>query len=375
MMHNYLAEMSCRPTEGCYYQAACRDGDCSGLDDSAPVCRRGSCSEGCEESFTARPAEACCVDYTLVECRPPAGEPDCPTPAVCDCRPPADPWVLCDGESSDRSEFEVALPAELFGPNCEAYIDRIEWNAARASAGSPDGILRMQRSGDPVFSFDPIGAEANVDWRVAEMNFESLAPIRVRCGKFEVEYDVVLGPSVIPPPIGRLRAVKTHANGGTLDGMFYVQPQYTFMRREPCSLGDVNDDGRRDLSDFAILHGCLTGPEGRRSGLCACGAADEDDDVDLFDVSAMQNMFGSDGPRRMVAWDAGVAGHPPIEFLVSGGHFVHQAAEILGIDVAEGVRFVPGIRENNPGDPMSQTVEPVHAEAESARATLCVPTP
>ena len=62
-------------------------------------------------------------------------------------------------------------------------------------------------------------------------------------------------------------------------------------------LGDVDGDFDVDLTDHAIVAGCLSGPESDLTeGVCSLeefdlSDTDDDGDVDLRDVAAMQNAF------------------------------------------------------------------------------------
>jgi len=59
--------------------------------------------------------------------------------------------------------------------------------------------------------------------------------------------------------------------------------------------GDCNHSESIDLSDFLVLHGCLSGPLGPNpspiASQCRCIDMDLDDDVDLADLAAFQNAF------------------------------------------------------------------------------------
>jgi len=58
--------------------------------------------------------------------------------------------------------------------------------------------------------------------------------------------------------------------------------------------GDGNGDGQVDLADYAILDGCLTGPDGGpMEGSCAPIDFDGDDDVDLQDFAAFQTALSA----------------------------------------------------------------------------------
>jgi hypothetical protein len=55
--------------------------------------------------------------------------------------------------------------------------------------------------------------------------------------------------------------------------------------------GDFDDDGDTDLSDYAILEGCLDGPGVPYAGGCSLTDMDVDGDVDLGDFSVFSLCF------------------------------------------------------------------------------------
>ena len=57
--------------------------------------------------------------------------------------------------------------------------------------------------------------------------------------------------------------------------------------------GDLDDDGDVDLADFAILSGCLSGPETPPESGCTTADLDKDNDVDLADLAVFQQSFGT----------------------------------------------------------------------------------
>ena len=54
---------------------------------------------------------------------------------------------------------------------------------------------------------------------------------------------------------------------------------------------DCNFDGGIDLIDYDGFQLCFSGPEGGLEPGCTCFDVDQDDDVDLLDVAALQHAF------------------------------------------------------------------------------------
>lgn len=59
----------------------------------------------------------------------------------------------------------------------------------------------------------------------------------------------------------------------------------------PCGSGDVDGDGRIDLSDAEAMYSCLTGPDQPASGDCCVFDLADDKDVDLADFGEFQRLF------------------------------------------------------------------------------------
>jgi hypothetical protein len=60
----------------------------------------------------------------------------------------------------------------------------------------------------------------------------------------------------------------------------------------PPIAGDADHDGDVDLTDFAVLLTCLTGPDQTAPQTCDEFMLDRDDDVDLYDCLVFQSVFG-----------------------------------------------------------------------------------
>jgi hypothetical protein len=110
-------------------------------------------------------------------------------------------------------------------------------------------------------------------------------------------YDVATGSF----QIGTLPDVSGYGASATfMDGAIYVKrggtPGYNtrLWRISPnvtIKPGDCDGDDDVDLDDFAILSGCVSGPQGGLRPGCACCDADGDEDVDLADGAAFQREF------------------------------------------------------------------------------------
>ena len=58
--------------------------------------------------------------------------------------------------------------------------------------------------------------------------------------------------------------------------------------------GDLNDNGVVDLPDFALLAGCLTGPNALPSSPCLSADFDEDGDVDMVDYRQLEQLLAGE---------------------------------------------------------------------------------
>jgi len=55
--------------------------------------------------------------------------------------------------------------------------------------------------------------------------------------------------------------------------------------------GDLNGDGQRNQADFAIMAGCVGGPQSPRPPKCDCADTDADGDIDLRDFAEFSRVF------------------------------------------------------------------------------------
>jgi hypothetical protein len=156
--------------------------------------------------------------------------------------------------------------------------------------GDPGGIdTRVRRFDDMTFGpFLPSMAQVPIE--LIMLTLQSCEPITVRyCNGQPNEswnVSVDLSPAPMPPP-GQITVTKTHANGGTFESTFFVQPKFTFTR-------------------------------------------------------------GSDGAMRVL--DTGSLGIPPVMLhSTEPAPWVHQANPGVLLQPACGVNFVPGIQEANQG--------------------------
>ncbi|MBU0742257.1 T9SS type A sorting domain-containing protein [bacterium] len=218
--------------------------------------------------------------------------------------PEPDPFVSQPGDGIQGTQIVFGqdvpppLPADFFGPGSDPFEGTV------ALVGEPLGATEwgdyevadtlLKRSGDP---FDrcalPSPDSRLVYLEIVALNLRSVEPITVTYfgGMFPEAWDVHVGLSTAPVPVwGEMEAFKTHENGGTLRGYFELQPFYTFTR-----VGD----------GFQVI----------------------------LDTGLEQ---------------------PPLFMEFTDGHWVHTVDPALEILAPSNGRFVPGVHEEIPGDPISQ---------------------
>ena len=110
------------------------------------------------------------------------------------------------------------------------------------------------------------------------------------------------GSSDVFSPAGVKNGVTYYYSAFAYDG----GPLYSVaahVSARPIGSADFDGDGDVDLSDFALLHLCFSGPNHPPALPEKCGAPDFDldGDVDLTDFAAFQSCFG--GPNRPPAAD------------------------------------------------------------------------
>lgn len=74
----------------CIFQVTCAQGSCANCPVAVgSVCQQFGCVDTCPGSFSSTcPDALCCIEYQLVGCQVPAGEPPCPLVNPCTCAPP-----------------------------------------------------------------------------------------------------------------------------------------------------------------------------------------------------------------------------------------------------------------------------------------------
>lgn len=99
-----------------------------------------------------------------------------------------------------------------------------------------------------------------------------------------VEVRFIVGDVIEPTSAMRLRFVASDEEEGSI---IEAGIDDFIIAETTCSelFGDLNGDGVFDLSDYASLPGCLTGPDGGVLEGCAIFDANQDGDVDLLDVA------------------------------------------------------------------------------------------
>ncbi|MFH1843279.1 MAG: FlgD immunoglobulin-like domain containing protein [bacterium] len=248
-------------------------------------------------------------------------------PNIC-CENLIDQWVSISGDEPDGTCVNFGtgfpssppLPADFFGPGSDPFEGQI------CLQGEPLGTTEwgdfdvsdtlIERCGDPFDPAEPPGPDLReVHTEILALNLISTTPITVTYfgGQFPEEWEVRMALSENGTSEGTITATKTHDNGGTFDSVLLVQPRYTLTR----------------ISDGFELT------------------------LDTHDI-----------------------GLPPFEFEILDAPWVHAVEPSLHVITLNDGRFVPGVEEMAPGDPLSQELHRVYANELSGAAshTLFPPT-
>ncbi len=353
------------------------------------------------------------------------------------CEPPPDRWNTCSDGSPDQNYFDLSLPAGFFGPGCAPFVGRVEFFGVPLdpnTLGNTDTLL--QRGADPVQPSDPSGTQGTIHVRIVSLQLVSTQPITIPCNGTDQDWSVAVGLSNTPAPLGSLTATKTHANGGTYDSTFYVQPLFTFSRvggTIGCGVCQLYGDVYPELPDCIVEIGDLLCVLDGYSDLGLCPGGDiapcgGDGIIELSDVLADLDAYAGiylcphpcpqgacelpngdctdvtcpiggltetdcalvggtwlgdqtlcppppecfPGPPREILFDS--AGTlPPTEFTETDVPFVHTVSATLDdVVVDPAANFVPGIRETVPGNLISQVKETVVRLAAAAGLTDCI---
>ena len=140
-----------------------------------------------------------------------------------------DGFVVPPGPSNDNNFFTffvTPIPADFFDPGSDPFDGDVFFE------GATGGIDTVVRRLDPTIDLDPPPTTAApIDIELVALHLESIDPITVSSpGPTLTLWDVEVGLSVTPAPLGQMEITKTHPNGGTFEADFYVQPLYTFTR-------------------------------------------------------------------------------------------------------------------------------------------------
>ena len=224
---------------------------------------------------------------------PPGASPVCAH--NCGKHPPLpDPHVTLQGTSADFGSGDVpAIPADFFGPGADPFTDTVNLvGGPTDTLGQRDGPIVCPGAGFPR-PCDAVGVE------LIQLDLVSAAPVIVTFngGLNPEPWDVTveLSPTAPSTP-GVLSALLTHANGGTYSTNLIFSPRFTFT-----------------------------------------------------EVANAANV-------RVLDYDQ--EGIPPIEINFSGVNWVVNLGALLvaTFDAPNNGNFVPGVKENTPGDANSQKV-------------------
>ena len=242
------------------------DTDCGAyLPDGTPCTDWPGCGGSADSNGNGVPDE--CEMYTV-----PAGD-DCGT-------------TECGAAQVDFAS--QPLPADFFGPGSDPFDGVI-------SLGNPMGDVDTVVARQDVMNFMyPLPSEQVVPIEMVSLNLVSCEPIEVAgFGLWDVE--MTLSPATMPP--GTLTATKTHANGGTFDAVFYVQPVYTFTQLDPPYDVKVWDTAAQSVPPF-LMEQVAEGPWSADEFCEACdvdgyiqGIAVDDEE----DGCAVEVCFAADG--------------------------------------------------------------------------------
>ncbi len=208
------------------------------------------------------------------------------------------------------------IPADFFGPGSDPFVGQVDFIGLEIdppNLGSTSTLI--QRTGDPFLPPDPPGGPpVTIPIEIVELSLRSVSPITVTFngGQNPESWDLEVDLSVVTPPLGTMTVTKTHANGGTFDASFRVQPRFTFTE------------------------------------------------------------VGNPGNVRVL--DTGLEGIPPNLLVIAVARWVHKVNPALGVIVQPGAIFVPGVVEVNPPDQNSQVQSPFEGiDPGGVQHTVCAP--
>lgn len=159
---------------------------------------------------------------TLGQFRLTISEPICGVTA-----PPGDDCFHTRCGETQYDFKNTPIPCGFFDPGSEPFDGTV-----LLGGGDPgNSDTRMRRLLPMTFAGVPSTAQVPIE--IVSLNLVSCAPITVRyCNSPTIEtwnVKVDLSPAPPPPP-GLMTVTKTHANGGSFQSQFFVQPRFTFTR-------------------------------------------------------------------------------------------------------------------------------------------------
>ncbi len=193
------------------------DGDMDGFCDDADNCPETPNADQADTDGDGH-GDACDSCPTLPN---PCQEFSC-IPAGTDC------WVTQCG-TTHASFTDTPIPAGFFDPGSEPFTGIILFGGT--SDGLPDTQVERQA---PIFFDSGLGlpqAAMPIAIEIVSLSLTSCSPITVRnCDGSDTLWNVAVDLSSTDPPPGTMIVTKTHANGGTFDSTFFVQPRFTFTQ-------------------------------------------------------------------------------------------------------------------------------------------------
>jgi hypothetical protein len=160
-----------------------------------------------------------------------------------------DYWSQPYQDGSYHTFASDPIPAGFFGLGSDPFADQVKLKGGPlcdTEFGDFDLVdTIIERSDDPFDECTPPLSTASVDIHIVALNLVSAEPITVTYngGQNPEQWDVMVGLSEVPAPMGTLWATKQHCSGGEFTSELYIQPKFTFTRGDPPSEVRVLDTG------------------------------------------------------------------------------------------------------------------------------------
>ncbi len=152
------------------------------------------------------------------------------------------------------------IPVGFFGPGSDPFTGHVQLKGVplvthpvcgAGNLGSTDTIVRrLDNAQLPL-----IGSQDVVPIEIVALHLVSVQPITVTYngGQFPDPWWLEVDLSSIAPPPGNMTIRKTHANGGTFDSVFFVQPRFTFTNVTTPSTVKTLDTGVEGLPPIQLV--------------------------------------------------------------------------------------------------------------------------